>query len=486
MNPENKTLVFRTNHLHQYGEIRPARLRCTPGIPLEILDAAGAADIVLPAAMHVTLARVDTHVHFRESYIPRREEFESDLYRPADQSYEALVDTARAANAKYGFEQGSLAALKGGVWLIGAMGNTAWAPLGEERWRRIDEYYQQRALIATHVWPRMEPGVAPIAGQEEKDFGSTFGGSGISGGQRRQMYLDRRGGMVSYHNDRAREDESIHDFQRRIQPPDYLLHHLYYDGETVLAAQRETFTYAREAELKRLLTRHIPTGAALDMILSARLDSPVELPAEVGLDYLYFNRDMLAERATREINYRRPALPSKEDQTSLIALTKECARRRDPLTFIGSDHAPHPLAAKRLRPDGMPGSPGTRVLELSHQVHMHLLHQHGFTHHDLDWLTAIAPARYVAQYKSFPFPAGEMETGAMANLVIFDPDEPFSVKEDTLREELRDVEYHSAYRDEKLRGRVYYTVVNGLVFDVAGPVRPLNGAGSPIKKLELD
>ncbi len=470
-----KTITFQAQHLHlDSGEIVPAWIRCSPGEPLDIkLGQRHSVDIELTDELHVALARVDPHVHFRESVIPSPEEFAKDPYHPADQTYESLLERIQNEKQNYDVQRGSLAALKGGVWLVGAMGNVAWPPLGRERWEKMDRYYREQAQVFTHVWPRIELGIPPIVGQEEKDFGSTFGGSGIATEQRREMYFQRQGGMISYHNDKPRDDISMAEFREQVQPPGYLLHHLYYDGERVLAAQREIFDIAREAQLKRLLTRHIPTGPALEMILTSRVESEVELPAEVGLDYLYFNRDMLHSRATRWINYRRPALPSCEDQASLIELTREAAQRHDPLTFIGSDHAPHTFQAKQMKEDGLPGSPGTRVLEHTQQVLMNLIHTHNFSHADVDWLTSIVPARYIAQYRDFPYPVGKMEAGAMANLVIFNSHETYQVDEAQLRKQLYDPEYHTAYRDESLRGKVYFTVVNGQVYDVQHEVKAL-------------
>jgi dihydroorotase-like cyclic amidohydrolase len=312
-----------------------------------------------------------------------------------------------------------------------------------------------------------------VNGQEEKDFGSTFGGSGLPFSQRREMYLNRHGGMISYHNDQPRDGENIEEFRNRINPPDYMLHSLYFDGETVLACQRETLGLAKEANLKRLTTRHIPTGPALDMLLQARNEMQTELVAEVGLDYMYWNRDMLASSETRYVNYRRPAHPSKEDQLSLIELTRECAQKRDVLTFFGSDHAPHALAAKAFK-NGLPGSPGTRVLELTHQIHMHLMQHHGFTHAEIDWLSAIAPAMYLSHYMKFDLPVGTMQNGAMANLVVFDPHKKYSVDEIQLKNFLEDKEYHSAYRGEELFGEVLFTVVDGRVYDVNDGIKALN------------
>ncbi len=470
------TLILQTQNLHlDNGEIIPAQVVCTPGQPLEIREGRlPNANLTLPENVHIALARVDPHVHFRESYFPSPTEFEKDKFHSKKVTYKALIDHIDKTNKNYNAVMGSLAALKGGVWLIGAMGNTPWPPLGQQRWEKTCRHYQQRASIYTHVWPRIEPGVPMIKEQDEKDFGSTFGGTGISAEQRRQMYLARKSGVVSYHNDKPRDNESLKTFRDKKNPPDYLLHHLYYDGETVLAAQRETFELAEEANLAGLHTRHIPTGPGLDMVIQARENSNVEHIAEVGLDYLYFNRDMLAERDTRLINYRRPSLPSAEDQAALIQLTRERAQLRDPLTFIGSDHAPHTPDAKAFRPNGLPGSPGTRILEHTHQVHMHLMQNHRFSYADIDWLSAIAPAHYIARYKSFPYPIGTMQNGAMANLVVFDPTKPYHVNETRLSHVLQDPHYHTAYRDEELVGQVIFTVVNGLVYDVKDEIKALN------------
>lgn len=471
-----ETIVFQTQNLHlDEGELVPAQVRCAPGKPLEIrMGNHPGADIELPGDVHIALGRADPHVHFRESVLPSREEFEADPYRPQDLTYEQLVEKVKTANDAYDARRGSLAALKGGVWLAGAMGNTPWAPVGEERWKKNGELYRERSLIYTHVWPRMEPGVPPIPGQEEKDFGSTFGGAALREEERRRMYRERAGGMVSYHNDRERPDETLEEFKNRIQPPDFMLQPLYYDGSTVYDMQRETLLLALSVGLKRLLTRHIPTGLGLDMILSSRSGTGMELPAEVGLDYLYFNRDMLATRPTRAINYRRPAFPSREDQAALIELLRDCARLRDPLTFLGSDHAPHPPDAKAFRKNGLPGSPGTRVLEHTHQIHMNLIHKMGYTHADIDWLAAIVPAKYIAQYRSFPYPVGTLREGAMANLVVFHPSESYKIVESSLKSQLQDSNYHTAYRDEALAGKVWFTVVDGVVYDVRGEIMAMN------------
>ena len=467
----SKKIIFETQNLHtDDGEVRPAKVVCVPGEPLQI----GSTETVthkLPPNYHIALAFVDGHVHYRQSVVPSRELFAQSNIK--DKSHDEVVAAVQIANDAYDVFRGSLAALKGGVWAVGAMGNTPFPPTFERIWDLTVQMYRSQSKVFTHVWQRMEPGVPPIDGQEGKDFATTFGGLGLSYDARRKMFLPWKGRAVSFHNDQPRDGETIEQFRDRVKPDLALLHHLYFDGDTVLASQRETFNLAYEVGLASILARHIPTGPALEMVLVERDMGGLEFPAEIGLDYLYFNRDMLEGRGTSMINYRRPALPSEEDQRSLIEITRELARKRDPLTHIASDHAPHTPEAKKFK-DGFPGSPGTRIIEHYFQVLNNLVINHGYTWGDVIHLACVTPAKYLAKYREFPFEVGTMQSGAMANLMVFDPDVAYTPDEAALREQLQDPHYHTAYRDEKLRGKVMFTVVNGKVYDVNEKIKEKN------------
>ncbi|MBT6769490.1 MAG: hypothetical protein HOA81_10915, partial [Opitutales bacterium] len=224
-----------------------------------------------------------------------------------------------------------------------------------------------------------------------------------------------------------------------------------------------------------LLARHIPTGPALQQILDRTSGASYALPAEIGLDYIYWCRERLLDQKpeTALINYRRPAHPSREDQLSLIQLTQETVRRGYSI-FFGTDHAPHARAAKTFK-DGMPGSPGTRNIEHSLQYYSELRTRYNYTWHDIDRLASINPAKHVSQYVDFPLEIGAMKSGAMTNLAIFDSDEAYSVDEAALATQLEDSEYHSTLTSEaNLRGQSLFTVVNGTVFDVQSEVKALN------------
>lgn len=473
VSPRAIRIASKNIHLDS-GELAAGVVTCAPGEPLTLeLGIAPSADIVLPDAAHVALGRFDPHVHFRECVVPTRQEVAE--HGPADVPYEELVARIEAANRLYSLRAGSLSALRGGVCAVGAMGNTPWGPVGAYRHRRTQEHYTANSLIPIVVWPRMEPGVPAIAGHEGKDFGSTFGGSGLAGDARRAMFELWRGEAVSYHNDQARAGESIAAFKKRVQPDDILLHHEYFDGQTVVDSQAETMRIAREAGVSSLLARHIPTGPAVQQILDARAVMPFALPLEIGLDYVYWchERILTQKREIALINYRRPAHPSRADQQSLIEIARDTARAGYEI-FFGTDHAPHPLASKRFK-DGLPGSPGTRNIEHSLQLHMELVRNYGYAWSDIDRLAAINPAKRMARYLNFPYEVGEMRSGAMANLAIFDPDAPYSVDERALATQLDDPHYHSALTGETgLWGKSLFTVVDGRVWDVQGAIRAVN------------
>jgi len=126
---------------------------CTKGEPLELtLGTKSAESIKLPDTAHIALGRVDPHAHFRECAEPTREEVEA--YGPDGVDYDQLIQSIRSANAQYSIRSGCLAALKGGVSIVGAMGNTPWGPVGPYRHQRSQDYYTEASLLPIVLWPR--------------------------------------------------------------------------------------------------------------------------------------------------------------------------------------------------------------------------------------------------------------------------------------------------------------------------------------------
>ncbi|MCH6256382.1 amidohydrolase family protein [Puniceicoccaceae bacterium K14] len=475
MSVSKKSISFHCENIHlDDGTMAAGEIACAPNEPLVVSLGQKTSDSVkLPTDAHIALGRFDPHVHFREAVIPSKEQYEECGY--ASGSYEDVVNNIKKANGLYSIRSGCLAALHGGVTAVGAMGNTPWGPVGEKRHKLTQSHYSKHGDIPIVVWPRMEPDAPSIAGHEGKDFGSTFGGSGLTGKARADMYKLWRGQAVSYHNDQARSDETLQDFKDRENPDQRLLHHQYFNGDTVLACQKETMEIAKEAGLSSLLARHISTGPALQQIADAAKEMPYKLPAEIGLDYVYWNQERLLtqKKEIALINYRRPAHPTKADQQSLIELTRDLVRS-DYAVFFGTDHAPHPIEAKAFK-DGLPGSPGTRNIEHSLQFYLELVENYGYSWFDIDKLASINPAKHMAQFFEFSLEVGTMQSGAMANLTIFNPNVEYTVKEGSLKTSLEDPYYHSALIGESgLRGKTLFTVSNGTVWEIGEKISKLN------------
>ena len=468
-----KRITFFCKKVHtDQGEIRPAVVHCISGEPLEVGWNEDCQDAIrLGDSVHIALGKADPHVHFRESILPSESEYESD--KGSLQGYVDCVDAVKKANASYSVQAGVRSALKGGVVVVGAMGNVPWSPMNRQRWNQMRKMYQRKSLIPIVVWPRMEPNQKKISGQEGKDFGSTFGGNGITTQQRYDMYDEWKGEAVSFHNDQARKDQDFQNFCQKSFESDFLKHHFYYDENTVLACQKETLKIAELTGVKSLLARHIPTGSGLQMMADAQT-SQLKTPLEVGLDYMYWSLERLKKQPLEiaRINYRRPAFPKKEEQYSLITLTRDLVRQGRQI-FFGSDHAPHSIRAKSFQ-KGMSGAPGTRNLEHTLQYLMELKNSWDYQFRDLDLLSAINPIKHLAQYHDFPYPVGTLSEGAMANLCIFDPEVSYCVDESFLKIQLDDPHYHTALKGETLQGQVLFTVVNGRVFDVRKEIKLLN------------
>lgn len=475
MSTVKNSISFYSENIHlDDGTLAAGEVRCTPGEALEVkLGERSSESIELSQSAHIALGRFDPHVHFRSAAIPTKEQF--DTFGYTNGSYEDVVSAIEKANELYSIRSGCLAALNGGVTAVGAMGNTAWGPVGKQRHEVTQKHYTEKGEIPIVVWPRMEPDAPAIAGHEGKDFGSTFGGSGLTGKVRSDMYALWKGQAVSYHNDQARSDESLQEYKDRENPDQVLLHHQYFNGDTVLACQKETMEIAKEAGVSSLLARHISTGPALQQIVDASKKMPYKLPAEIGLDYIYWCQERLLtqKRETALINYRRPAHPTQKDQKHLIELTRELVRS-DYDIFFGTDHAPHPIAAKAFN-NGLPGSPGTRNIEHSLQFYLELVENYGYTWSDIDRLASINPAKHMAQFFDFPFEVGSMKSGAMANLTIFDPNVNYKVDETQLTKTLEDPNYHSAMKGETgLKGQTLYTVTNGAVWQIGSALKRIN------------
>lgn len=471
---QKQTLKVFTHHLHlDDGEVVPATLVLTAGQPLEIFINIRKADvdIDLPPKVHVMLGWTNNHAHFREDRIPKPEEYEEHKLPSDIPSYEELLRAILAANAAYDVYRGSLASLHGGISTVACQGNTPYGPKTLFRWQKWLKHCRKKALVNLHGWPRMDPDGGAIPGQRGKDFADTFGGRTLSLSDRERMYVGWED--VGYHNDEVRPGISLADFAEQYRDPVETLHARYFDNDCVLSSQRKVFDLARKTGVKNLTTLHIPTGPALQHVLSQRGTDGITYWAEVSLEHTFIDQDWLTGNPMAEITFRRPAHATREHRLELIELLLMLARKRDPHTYTADDQAPHQQWLKRWLPKGLPSVPGTRASEHWCQYLMALHHEHGFTLDDINWIAGVVPIRHLAQYMQFDYPVGTVTNGAMANLVMFDPNALyqeeglFPVNPNRLAQVLHDPHYHTPLTYTRgLRGRVHYTVVDGRVYEI--------------------
>ena len=465
--------ILKSTKVHFIDEIKPARIRFSSGESLEVLSYDGKYDLDLKQ-IDIAPAIADPHVHFRESYSPNINEWEN-YYKKGiiKKNYADLIRTIQQEKKTYGVKQGILAALKGGVWLVGAMSNTSFPAADKKIWQKTNQQYQSYALaeishpIYIHLWHYAHPQSEPIAGQCAKDFGTTFGAENISFTDREKIYQKHSKASVRFHNDRAPHKISLTEFAKNYKKTNSaLLHDDYFHHSLVLKEQKMVYEWAKKHHLDSLIPMHIPSGSALKQMLNFQKEKQLNIELEVGLDYLSTCQEDKTDN-TRFINYRRPAHTPREEQITLIEELKKIAQQKN--IWIGSDHAPHSKKAKEWK-NGLPASPGTRCLELYAILLQRLITHSNFEPLAVDRLASYNPQNHILKYMKkhfdFPQPVGSIKTGNMANLRIFDTEAPFVMDEKKMAQELQDREYHSGFLYRKdLQGKNLMTIVNGNCFD---------------------
>jgi dihydroorotase len=199
----------------------------------------------------------------------------------------------------------------------------------------------------------------------------------------------------------------------------------------------------------RLHICHVSSARSVDLIRRAK-DEGVRVTAEVTPHHLVFTDDDLV---TYDTNFKvHPPIRTAEDRDALRAGLADRT-----LDVVATDHAPHAVEEKEAEFDRSP--PGSIGLEtalaavLTHLVEPGLL----TLPRAIEAMTS-SPADILGAAGH----GGPVAAGHPANLVIFDPNEPWMV-EAPFASRGR----NSAFLGRELRGRVRHTVLRG-VLTVAG------------------
>lgn len=188
---------------------------------------------------------------------------------------------------------------------------------------------------------------------------------------------------------------------------------------------------------------HVSTKEAVDMIRSAK-ENFVEVSAETAPHYFSLNeRELLKRDADYRMN---PPLRTEEDVEAIIYGLKNGI-----IDAIATDHAPHTVEDKsdfEKAPNGSIGMETSLAVSLTYLYHtgkLNLL--------DIISLMSTNPAKILG------INAGGLSKGAAADIVIFDPDEEWTVDVNHLHGKSK----NCPFKGKTLKGKVKYTILGGKI-----------------------
>ena len=216
-------------------------------------------------------------------------------------------------------------------------------------------------------------------------------------------------------------------------------------GLAAVPPEAETIGLLRDAELARATgaALHVSTvSCARSLLHLARFKDEADITAAVAINHLSLNEtDIGGYRTFMRLD---PPLRPEEDRRALVAGLADGT-----IDLICSDHDPQEADTKRLPfADAAPGAIGLETL-LAAALRLH---------HSGDVpLPRLLDAMTAAPARRFGLDAGTLAVGAPADLVLFDPDEPWVVREGDIRSRSK----NSAFERARLTGRVRETWVGG-------------------------
>ncbi|MEN3930947.1 dihydroorotase [Microvirga sp. W0021] len=226
-------------------------------------------------------------------------------------------------------------------------------------------------------------------------------------------------------------------------------------GLVGIPREAETIMLERDIRLVRL-TRgryHAAMISCTDSIDIARKAKENGLPFTCGvsINNLTFNENDIGDYRT--FFKLTPPLRDEDDRQAVIAALSEGL-----IDVIVSDHNPQNVETKRLPfADAANGAIGLQTL-LS--ASLRLVHSGHISLAKLMRALSTRPAEILG------LPGGRLRPGAPADIIVFDPDEPYVVDKDKLFSRSK----NTPFEDARLQGRVVLTMVAGkIVFDTLHP-----------------
>ena len=191
----------------------------------------------------------------------------------------------------------------------------------------------------------------------------------------------------------------------------------------------------------RLHIAHVSTAETIDALRRAKADG-LNVTCDTAPPYFALNETAIGDYRT--FAKLSPPLRAEDDRQAVVEGLADGT-----IDAIASDHTPRDEESKRLPfAQAAPGGIGLNTLlavslELHHNGHLSLL--------EVLKLVTSAPAGLMG------LPAGKLEKGAPADLVLFDPDEGWKVDADKLVGKAQ----NSPFDGRPVQGRVQKTVIDG-------------------------
>ena len=189
---------------------------------------------------------------------------------------------------------------------------------------------------------------------------------------------------------------------------------------------------------------HVSTAKSVDIIRRMKKRG-VHLTCETCPQYFTLTEDeVLTQGAMARVN---PPLRTRNDVAGIVA-----GLRDGTIDVIATDHAPHSAEEKARSltraPSGMIGLETSLAIALTQLYHTRRMD-----------LPAIIKRMSTTPADILRLPRGRMSLGAQADLVLFDPDEEWTVDPEQFASKAR----NTPFAGWKVKGKVKYTIVKGQV-----------------------
>ena len=189
---------------------------------------------------------------------------------------------------------------------------------------------------------------------------------------------------------------------------------------------------------------HVSTARSVEIIRKMKKKG-VRITCETCPQYFTLTEDeVLAQGALARVN---PPLRTRKDVHAIIS-----GLREGTIDVIATDHAPHSAEEKARplsrAPSGMIGLETSLALALTHLYHTKKLDLPGLIRR-----MSTNPADILGLAR------GHMSLGAVADLVIFDPDEEWTINPEQFASKAR----NTPFAGRRVKGKVKYTIAKGEV-----------------------